>query len=164
MKLYLDIDGVILGKDSAASPATRLAHHADTLLQLAVTEFEPWWLTTHSDGTIDPIVRHLAPYCSTATLDLVRRIRPAAFRTLKTEALVDVGPRFLWLDDAPLAIERAWLANRNLLRNWIAVDTRRNPDDLARVIPILERRRLERTTISADVGGDGTSPSKRNRR
>jgi hypothetical protein len=139
VRLYLDIDGVILGKDSAASPEIRLAHHADTLLRLAVAEFEPWWLTTHSDGTIDPILRHLAPYCSTATLDLARRIRPAVFRTLKTEALVDAGARFLWLDDAPLAVERAWLAERNLLGNWIPVDTRRNPDDLARVIPILER-------------------------
>ena len=73
-------------------------------------------------------------------LDLVHRIRPAVFKTLKTEALVNVGREFIWLDDAPLAVERQWLDKRGLLDNWIAVDTRRNPDDLARVMPLLKRR------------------------
>jgi len=36
--------------------------------------------------------------------------------------------------------EHRWLDERGLLDNWIAIDTRRNPDDLARVIPLLEHR------------------------
>ncbi len=144
VKLFLDIDGVLLGRDSAAPTAVGLARHAERLLRLAVDAFEPWWLTTHgADGTIEPIVRHLSRYCPASVLDLARRVRPAAFRTLKTEALVDAGD-FVWLDDAPLAVERRWLMERGLLASWIAVDTRRNPDDLARVIPMLERRLAER--------------------
>jgi hypothetical protein len=139
MRLYLDIDGVVLGKDSGASSEVRLARHAEDLLRLAIEAYDPWWLTTHSDGTIEPIVRHLRPYCSPSVLDLVQQIRPALFRTLKTEALADAGRDFIWLDDAPLAVERQWLAERDLLYSWIAVDTRRRPDDLARVMPLLER-------------------------
>jgi len=140
LRLYLYIDGVLLGKDNPGSPEVRLARHAETLLRLAVAAFDPWWLTTHSDGTIDPILRHLRPYCPPPVLDLARQIRPAVFVTLKTDALAGAGRDFVWLDDAPLAVERRWLDERGLLDNWIAIDTRRNPDDLARVIPLLEHR------------------------
>jgi hypothetical protein len=140
LRLYLDIDGVILGKDDLSSPHVCLARYAADLLRLAVAAFDPWWLTTHSDGTIDPILRHLRPYCPSPVLDLARQIRPAVFATLKTDALAGAGRDFVWLDDAPLAVERRWLDERGLLDNWIAVDTRRNPDDLARVIPLLKHR------------------------
>jgi hypothetical protein len=140
VRLFLDIDGVLLGKDDPKSSRVCLARHAETLLQLAVERFEPWWLTTHSDGTIEPILRHLRPYSPPAVLDLARRIRPAVFKTLKTEALADAGHDFVWLDDAPLAVERQWLAKRGLSGNWIPVDTRRKPDDLARVFVLLGDR------------------------
>ena len=96
MRLFLDIDGVILGKDDAQSSIVRLARRAEALLRLAIDRFDPWWLTTHSDGTIAPIVRHLAPYCPPNVLDLVQRIRPGRFKTLKTEVFADIGSDFLW--------------------------------------------------------------------
>jgi hypothetical protein len=140
MRLYLDIDGVVLGKRDPTSSEVCLAHGAPDLLQLALDIFDPWWLTTHSDGEIAPIVRYLTPHCDDEVMTLVRRIPAAAFRTLKTEALV--GTDFLWLDDAPLFVERQWLADRGLLDKWIEVNTRRRPHDLDRVLPILRARAM----------------------
>ena len=63
MNLYLDVDGVLLGKRDPASSTTTLACHAREFLEFATANFDLYWLTTHCDGTVEPVMRHLRPYC-----------------------------------------------------------------------------------------------------
>jgi len=107
MNLYLDIDGVMLGKEDPNSPEIRLAHHAEEFLAFALALFDCFWLTTHCQGRTEEVLRHLAPYCSVDFLDLAAKVKPTCFQVMKTEAL---DGDFLWLDDAPLQCELDWLA------------------------------------------------------
>lgn len=134
--MYLDIDGVLLGKVDPASHEIVLARHAETLLRLATSRFDAYWLTTHCDGTTQSVLDYISPYCPAPVGEMLLKIKPAHFRTMKTEALKG---DFWWIDDAPLAVEIEWLESRGLRDRWIQVDTRRRPDDLLRAIEALER-------------------------
>ena len=82
VRLFIDIDGVLLGRDPGLS-RTCLAPHAEALLRLALDRFDAFWLSTHgSEGSIEPILRHLGPHCSPHMLDIVRHIRPARFTAI----------------------------------------------------------------------------------
>lgn len=136
MNLYLDIDGVLLGKADPGSPEIRLALHAEEFLVFALAHFDCFWLTTHCQGRTDEVLKYLAPYCTADFLAMAARIRPTRFRVMKTEALAG---DFLWLDDAPMQCELDWLSARGWLDRWIPVDTRRRPGDLRLVQERLER-------------------------
>lgn len=135
IRLYLDIDGVILGKTDPASHEIVLARHAETFVEFAHRSFECFWLTTHCQGDTGPVIEYLRPYCDGPLLHLMASIRPTRWRTLKTEALV---PPFLWLDDSPLAVEIEWLRGRGFADRWVPVDTRKRPDDLVEARRVLE--------------------------
>lgn len=136
IRLYLDIDGVFLGKTDPASHEIVLARHAGRFVEFALESFECYWLTTHCQGDSGPVIEYLRPYCDVPLLRLLASIRPTRWRTLKTEALV---PPFLWLDDSPLALEIAWLRDRGFEDRWIHVDTRKRPDDLVEARRVLGR-------------------------
>ena len=135
MNLYLDIDGVLLGKENPASPEVRLALHAEEFLTFALDRFRCFWLTTHCQGRMDEVLKYLAPYGSANFLALAARVEPTRFRVMKTEALAG---DFIWLDDAPMQCELDWLSARGWLDRWIRVDTRRRPGDLVRAWKELE--------------------------
>ena len=135
MNLYLDIDGVLLGKADPDSPEIRLALHAEEFLAFALAHFDCFWLTTHCQGRTDEVLKYLAPYGSADFLALAARVRPTQFRVMKTEALAG---DFLWLDDAPMQCELDWLSTRGWLGRWIRVDTRRQPEDLRRAQHLLQ--------------------------
>lgn len=135
--LFLDIDGVLLGKSGLDSPAPALANHATEFLEFSLANFDCFWLTTHCQGDAATVVDYLRPYCTEAILLLIAQIRPTRFTTFKTETLFG---DFLWLDDAPLATELDWLTARGLRDRWIEVNTRKRPDDLARAMELLKRR------------------------
>ena len=135
MNLYLDIDGVLLGKADPASPEVRLALHAEEVLVFALAHFDCFWLTTHCHGRTDEVLKYLAPYGSAEFLALAEKVMPTRFRVMKTEALAG---DFLWLDDTPMQGELDWLAARGWLERWIRVDTRRRPEDLVRAWKELE--------------------------
>jgi hypothetical protein len=44
------------------------------------------------------------------------------------------------MDDGPLEVEMKTLRERNVSDRFILVDTRRNPDDLRRVLSILRKQ------------------------
>lgn len=136
MNLYLDIDGVLLGKDDPNSPEIRLARHAEEFLAFALTHFHCYWLTTHCQGRTAEVLRYLAPYGSAEFMALAEKVMPTRFRVMKTEAL---DGDFLWLDDAPMQCELDWLAARGWLDRWIRVDTRHRPEDLRKAKQLLER-------------------------
>lgn len=125
--LYLDIDGVLLGKTDPASPRIVLANHAQRFLDFALANFDCFWLTTHCKGDARPVLEYLRPFLPDDVMPLLLRIKPTIFDVLKTDALVG---DFLWLDDSPLQIEVNFLRDRGLLNRWVQVDTRRRPDDL----------------------------------
>jgi hypothetical protein len=138
VNLYLDIDGVLLGKTDPASPRIVLANHARQFLELAIANFDCFWLTTHCRGDAQPVLDYLRPFVHDDLVPLLTRIKPTNFDVLKTDAL---RGDFLWLDDSPLAIEVSWLRERNLLDRWVQVDTRKRPDDLLAVMEVLTKKR-----------------------
>lgn len=135
MNLYLDIDGVLLGKAEPGSPEIRLAYHAEEFLAFALAHFQCFWLTTHCQGRTDEVLKYLAPYGSPEFMTLATRVEPTRFRVMKTETLTG---DFLWLDDGPMQCELDWLAARGWLERWIRVDTRKRPGDLRRAQHLLE--------------------------
>jgi hypothetical protein len=138
VNLYLDIDGVLLGKADPASPKIVLANHVEQFLDFALANFDCYWLTTHCKGDAQPVIDYLRPYVSDELVPLLAKIKPTTFDVLKTDAL---RGDFFWLDDSPLAIEITWLRERNLLDRWVEVDTRRRPNDLLAAMEALIKKR-----------------------
>jgi len=135
--LFLDVDGVLLGKCDTHSAEVVRAKHVREFLEFALTNFECYWLTTHCQGIASAVVDLIRPYGADDVLGMLSKIRPTRFVTLKTEALFG---DFFWLDDAPIAAEKAWLTEHGLLDRWIEVNTRERPDDLLRAMAILRER------------------------
>ena len=143
MKLFLDIDGVLLGIDHEKSHRAALADHALVFLEFALAHFEVYWLTTHCRGdaqpAIDHIIRHTKLSDRERLLDLVSQIRVSDYETFKTDGLPTDEP-FVWLDDAPTQSELQFLRERDWLDRWLWVDTREDPEDLIRARTWLEAR------------------------
>jgi len=137
MNLYLDIDGVLLGKADSRSPEICLALGVEEFLAFALAHFDCFWLTTHCQGRTEEVLRYLERYSLAEFMALAAKVRPTRFRVMKTEALAG---DFLWLDDAPMQCELDWLSAWNWLDRWIHVDTRHQPDDLRRAQWELENR------------------------
>ena len=57
MKLYLDIDGVLLH-----TKEDKAAEHAAELIEYITSEFDCYWLTTHCKGDSGPAVQYLSEY------------------------------------------------------------------------------------------------------
>jgi hypothetical protein len=125
--LYLDIDGVLLGKDSPTSPVVILANHAREFLTFALANFHCYWLTSRCKGDVRPVLHYLHLYAPDDMMPMLRRISPTNFDTIKTEAL---RGDFYWVDDSPSQAELDWLKEHNLLDRWVNVNTRKCPEDL----------------------------------
>ena len=131
-KLYIDIDGVLLGKRTPNDHEIWLAEGAAEFLEFALAHFDCYWLTTHAkDGYTGPALRALRPFADKEFLELAGMVRPVAWSTLKTEA-IDLESDFYWLDDQLLAVEREILEEHGRFDRWIRVDTRANYSDLVR--------------------------------
>ena len=136
-KLYLDIDGVLLGKDSLNDVKVVLARHAREFLTYCMSHFDCFWLTTNAPrGETANIERVFKAYVDEALMKLIKTIRPAVWQTAKTEA-IDFTTDFYWIEDSILAYEKDVLRKNNALHRWIQIDTRKKPDDLARGLSIL---------------------------
>lgn len=127
MNLYLDIDGVLLGKDDPTSPQVVLARHAKEFLTFALAHFDCFWLTTHCKGNIQSVLDYLREYATEDLMPMLKQVKPTNFDTLKTDVL---DGDFYWVDDSPLQIEIDMLKKWGKIERWIQVDTRKRPDDL----------------------------------
>jgi len=134
VNLFIDIDGVLLGK-SAATGECMLANHAKDFLKFCLANFDCYWLTTHCRGSIDTVTAYLAPYADAELNTLIERIKPTYFKTFKTEALFG---DFIWVDDQPTAYEFQVLDDNNQLDRWYQVNTRKNPDELLSLMSSLQ--------------------------
>jgi hypothetical protein len=97
VKIYLDIDGVILANDKQA------ALHADEFIAHLVSNFPVYWLTTHCRNVGDDPLIMLSRFFDSTTLDLLRQVKPTQWDALKIEA-IDFSQPFMWFDDDPLAV------------------------------------------------------------
>jgi len=138
--LYLDVDGVLLGRGDPGDPAVVPARHAESFLAFCTKRYDCRWLTTHCrEGDTGAVMRHLARYAGEDLLAPARGVGPTTWRTLKTE-VIDPDSDFLVIDDGLLQVEQEWLARHGILDRWIRADTRKDPDDLIRVLDLLRAR------------------------
>ena len=132
LKLYIDIDGVLLGKRDPNEYEICLAGGTAEFLEFALTHFDCYWLTSRANqGYTDSAIAALRPYADRATLALAKLVKPTAWSTLKTEA-IDFKGRFFWLDDQLFPSEEEVLEKHGCFDRWIKVDTRANYSDLVR--------------------------------
>jgi hypothetical protein len=123
MKIYLDIDGVLLTK--TGEPATGLL---DFLKR--VTEHDCYWLTTHcKDDSLDHVKMHLKPKVSNEEWLYIEKIKANGWDYLKTEG-IDFSSDFLWFDDNLLHAERQVLKENDTLNNFRLVELKKYPDQL----------------------------------
>lgn len=135
MILFIDIDGVLLGKTDANGHIA-LADHAKAFLQFALQNFDCYWLTTHCKGSIETVVDYLTPVADDEMLTLIKTVKPTYFKTFKTEALFG---DFIWVDDQPTAYEFQLLEQQDQLHRWYQVNTRNDKGALKRLINELKR-------------------------
>jgi hypothetical protein len=121
--IYLDIDGVLLANDK--NPAK----HANVFVKFVVENYPVYWLTTHCKADDNYATELLEQYFPEDTMKYIRKIKPSAWSTWKTEA-IDFSKPFLWFDDDLFEKEREELEKRGVLENWIEVDIRKNEDAL----------------------------------
>lgn len=135
MNIFIDVDGVLLGK----SPQTQqivLANSAAEFLEYCLLHFDCYWLTTHcKEGRNDKVIEYLTPYADKKFISLAMKIKPTHFKTFKTEALFG---DFIWVDDQPTAYEIQYLEKNNLLKYWIEVNTRKNINELTSIFNYLD--------------------------
>jgi hypothetical protein len=138
MKLYLDVDGVILGKNNDGDIV--LIPDIEKILRYSKENFHCYWLTTHGRYSTEDVLSYLAPFSKDFNPSIFKHIDAVRWNSLKTEAF-DFSRPFIWIDDQPLKAEIQVLKKHACFRNWLFVDTYRNINDLT--VGKIEERRHE---------------------
>lgn len=95
MKIYLDIDGVLV--DYNCKPMPYLREFVDFVFE--ISNGDVYWLTTHShDGNTDRPLNYLSQIVDPDILEKLKTVKPTKWDTLKTEG-IDLSSDFLWFDD-----------------------------------------------------------------
>ncbi|KUK77686.1 MAG: hypothetical protein XD93_0157 [candidate division WS6 bacterium 34_10] len=95
MKVYLDIDGVILNKNH--EPLEGLIEFLNFVFH--VSNNQVYWLTTHGhDGNKERILEYLRPHLRDEIMGRLEGVIPTKWNTLKTEG-INLNEDFLWFDD-----------------------------------------------------------------
>ena len=137
--LYIDIDGVLLGRKSPAELETGLANGAERFLKVAVKYYNCYWLTSHcKNGNLKDVLDRLRPYATKRIIKLAEQIKPTNWHGRKTNA-IDFSEDFLWVEDNLFDSEKAILQEQGCLDKLIEVDTRERLDDLLRATEIIIR-------------------------
>ncbi|ATX79708.1 hypothetical protein Ga0123461_1290 [Mariprofundus aestuarium] len=140
MKLFLDIDGVLIGKHNSRPVVAR---GVTPFLEFVTANFDCYWLTTHCQGNVETVIRYLTPFFSADQLDLIGKIKPTSFKTLKTEALPNEKD-FIWIEDQLLWCERKFIEDTGLTDNWYFVNTDKDEDGLINLLSVLKNVRKPR--------------------
>lgn len=127
MKIYLDIDGVILANE------THTANFAYEFLTYVTTRFPTYWLTAHCRGNLAETQEFLKLKLPPATFEVTKQILPTNWLENKTEA-IDYSEPFLWFDDNLFDAERADLVSHQVLENWIEVDLLKDANQLQKFL------------------------------
>jgi hypothetical protein len=141
LKVFLDIDGVLLGADLDKSHRACLAAHAVPFLEFAVSRFEVYWLAPQCRGDAEPAVAHLVRHAQLSDrerlMSAAAKVLPTYYDDDRTEALPEDGD-FVWFDDEPSEGELFCLKRCGWMNRWQWVDTREEPEDLLRARRWLE--------------------------
>ena len=141
--LYLDVDGVLLGRVAPNDIRVCLADSAREFLEFVLKHFTCFWLTSHCrNGDSSDVINLLKRYADTSVIELASSVRPTTWHGLKTE-VINPTTDFYWLDDNPIAEEIRWLEMNGVLDRLIWVDTRNRLSDLRNVIAVLEKKLAE---------------------
>ena len=123
MKIFLDIDGVLLTKYGD------LAAGAKKFLLWAIEHHETYWISTRTRdgshrGALQAFHGKLDP-------EVIKAIRPTSWNILKTDALPLGSRDWVWIDDEILHAERDVLISDGSLGRFIQINFDKNPDALA---------------------------------
>ena|SRR3989344_3697949 len=123
--IYLDVDGVLLANER--NPAC----HAHEFLGYVLEHYPntTYWLTTHCKGDAAAPIQHIGHLFDVNIIELMKKIKPTSWDTLKTDA-IDFSKPFLWFDDDLFPDEREVLLQRGVLDNWIEVNLKKNENQL----------------------------------
>lgn len=106
MKIYLDIDGVLLDtKEYKQMPY--LKEFLTTVFE--ISKGEVYWLSTHTKhGKNDVALYHLEEELDKDIFEMIKGVKNTKWNTLKTEG-IDVNSDFLWFDDVIFQAEYNFL-------------------------------------------------------
>ena len=149
MVIYLDIDGVVLGKNEKGNIA--LIPNFKAILSYLRKNYECRWLTTHGRHNADDVIRYLKPYLKGISAKELRFIKVVPWRTLKTET-IEFDSLFIWVDDQPLQFELDILRKKGFLNRWLKVDTYTNYRELT-IAKIETKRREVLASLAGRTGG-----------
>ncbi|NCS99333.1 hypothetical protein GW764_04065 [Candidatus Parcubacteria bacterium] len=121
MKIYLDIDGVLLNKDKS------VPNGAVDFLKEVTSKYEVFWLTTHCKGDAHTAIIYLKAHYPTHAHPYIEMIQPTNWDVLKTDAIT-FNEDFLWFDDTVFESEKVVLEKNNALNKQVLVDLRENPN------------------------------------
>ncbi len=121
MKIYLDIDGVLLTRDH------KIPEYAEEFISYLISHHEVFWLTTHCRGGENKAINYLSQYYPGPTLDQLKQVIQTDWGDLKTEA-IDFNSEFIWLDDYPFESEKRVLNKYNRIDALIVVDLNRESE------------------------------------
>ncbi|MBR9860024.1 hypothetical protein GYB22_04630 [bacterium] len=132
MKIYLDIDGVLLSKNNS------VPKDLDVFIEYIVQNCECYWLTTHCRNGENKALLYLSQYLPNQLLTMLEQVKPAYWSDKKTEA-IDFNSEFIWLDDYPFEAEIEDLKKRDKLESLIKVDLN-SKDELKGVLKLIEHK------------------------
>jgi len=132
MKLYFDIDGVLIAQ--GRKPANYVAE----FLKIATEKHDCYWLTTHCKDNTEATVAmdHIKDVLPAEAVSYCEKIKPTEWSLKKTEA-IDLSSDFLWFDDVSFDFEKEVLAQNNKSSSFVLVDLINSPDQLKELIRLL---------------------------
>lgn len=131
MKLYFDIDGVLVGR------GRKSALYVTEFLKMATEKHDCYWATTHCKGdATDDIMRYIKEILPVEAVSCCEKIKQTNWSHQKTEA-IDLSSEFLWFEDAPSDIEKEILAKNGKSASLVIVDLITNPNHLKELIKLL---------------------------
>lgn len=98
-------------------------------------------MTTHCKGDKNSAINYLSKYFDSETLEILKKIKPTNWATLKTEA-INFDEHFFWLVDYPLIAEKNILLQNSCLESLIEVDLKRE-NELKNVVEKLQNQDLK---------------------
>jgi len=123
MNIYLDIDGVLVGRGRVP------ALHLKEFLTACLNHSPTYWLTTHCKGDADTAVLYLEQILDKETLELTKKIKPTDWSHSKTEG-IDFSVPFIWFDDYVFEFEKEQLRKKHCFGSWIQIDLVNNQNSL----------------------------------